>query len=175
MSADFSRGRFNFLRKILKNVKSKIFSDIEAENCVILNDEVGCLSCQYRIRHLEMKRFRDTRSYENRIKFYSVLGELDDYNTFIEEKIYMDPKFLKIYNKVYLNEPKLEEPVIPLFSKDEINNKLLQNNKEILQVLELNGTLKVNVTKEMSCESFAERFSKKYFFRPKCSCKTQTG
>ncbi len=156
VSADFSRGRFNFLRKILKNVKSKIFSDIEAENCVILNDEVGCLSCQYRIRHLEMKRFRDTRSYENRIKFYSVLGELDDYNTFIEEKIYMDPKFLKIYNKVYLNEPKPEEPVIPLFSQDEINNKLLQNNKEILQVLELNGTLKVNVTKEMSCESFAE-------------------
>ena len=55
--SDFSRGRFGFLRKILKNVKSKIFSDIEAENCVILNDEVGCLMCQYRVRHLEMKRY----------------------------------------------------------------------------------------------------------------------
>jgi len=57
VSTDFSRSRFGFLRKILKNVKSKVFADIEAENCVILNDEIGCLMCQYRVRHLEMKRY----------------------------------------------------------------------------------------------------------------------
>lgn len=159
VSSDFSRGRFSFLRKILKNVKSKIFPDIEAENCVILNDETGCLACQYRIRHLERKRFRETRTFENRIKFYSVLGELDDYATFVEEKIYEKPAFIKIYSNVFLAEKETKETVhheLPSFSKAEIDSKLLENNREILQVLELNPVLKVNITKEMACESFIE-------------------
>lgn len=156
VSSDFSRGRFSFLRRMLKNVKSRIFSDIETENCVILNNEEGCLACRYRIRHMEMKRFRETRTFENRIKFYSVLGELDDYATFIEEKIYKNPNFIKIYNKVF-SEKKPEEPILTEeLSRDEIDSKLLENNIEILKILELNSILKVNVTKEMSCESFIE-------------------
>ena len=97
------------------------------------------------------------RTFENRIKFYSVLGELDDYATFIEEKIYANPEFIRIYSKVYPIKVKnqLEEEPEEL-SNEELSNKLIENNKEILQVLELSPALKVNVTKEMSCESFIE-------------------
>jgi hypothetical protein len=96
------------------------------------------------------------RSLENRIKFYSVLGELDDYATFIEERIYANPDFIRIYSKLYPNKVKNLEEETEELSNEELNKKLIENNREIMQVLELNPVLNVNITKEMSCESFID-------------------
>ena len=54
---DYSQSKFYFFSHLLVNVKSKVFKDIETENCIIYNDEDGCVACQTRIKSLENDRF----------------------------------------------------------------------------------------------------------------------
>ncbi len=46
---DYSQSKFSFMKYLLKNVKSKVFRDIETENCIVWNDEDGCAACQSRV------------------------------------------------------------------------------------------------------------------------------
>jgi hypothetical protein len=71
VSKDYSQSRFSFMRKLLNNVKSKIFKDIQTENCIVFNDEVGCSACQRRTRNRENERFEILKA--DRFGFNSVL------------------------------------------------------------------------------------------------------
>lgn len=154
---DYSMTEFGFLRRLLKNVKSQIFNDIECENCIIFNDEDGCLACRARIRNLEMNRYYQMKA-EHMEDFYSVLRNSPTYDSFIEERIYGKPEFLKIYEQFYFKKPKKCRPDVDLeidnLNDKELNGKLIENNKEILKVIELNETLRLNECKEVPCDEF---------------------
>ena len=92
----FSRknNKFGFLRYLLKNVKSKILKDIEAENCIVFNDYEGCAACQTRVRNMEMTRFSKLKhDYYN---FGILLKHCYSYADFIETKTYENPEVYAI-------------------------------------------------------------------------------
>ena len=154
---DYSKGRFSFMRILLKNVKSRIFKDIEAENCIVYNDEDGCSACRNRVRNMEENRFNDMKN--NLFDFYYILKEVQDFNTFIELKFYEREDFLKIYNKNFGNKNDDEDEIKKLnFTSEEINLKLIENNKEIMSCIEFKWPLMVNIQKELPCEAFCESY-----------------
>lgn len=151
--------KFYFMKYLLKNVKSKIFKDIESENCVVFNDEEGCSACKVRIRLLEQKRFTDLK--HKYLEFDNILKEIDTYGEFCERKIYANPEFLIAYEEIFLDktnkidfEPESESPTTTISNEREIYDELLKRNEELLECVELDGALKLNVAKEMPCEIF---------------------
>lgn len=77
VSKDYGHSRFSFMRNLLVNVKSKVFRDIQSENCIAFNDDVGCLACQTRTRNLERARFDFLKM--DRFGFNAVLREVSSY------------------------------------------------------------------------------------------------
>lgn len=146
---------FSFLSRLLRNVKSQIFKDIEAENCIVFNTELGCAACRYRIKNYEIDRY--THILQNHFdSFYSVLKNVNDYEQFVEEEIYSKPEFLKIYEQFYFK-PKKTRPQdleVDNLNDKELNEKLIENNKGIIKVIELNETLRLNESKEVPCDAF---------------------
>lgn len=146
--------KFSFIKYLLKTVKSRIFKDIEAENCIVFNDDIGCIACQTRIRHLETARFERLR--KDRYHFGSVLKDVYNYEQFVERKIYSQPEFLEVYKEHFLKEISEEEPSIKIDpeNSEKLQEKLEETNLELLNSIELNPVLKLNVAKELPCEAF---------------------
>jgi hypothetical protein len=148
--------KFGFLRYLLKNVKSKIFKDIEAENCIVFNDFEGCSACQIRIRNMEVNRFNKLKlDYYN---FGTLLKYVYTFEDFLEDKVYLSPSFLEVYHRFYpvpddslLDE---DETLMANVDQAELHVKLVENNRELLEVMRLDKTLKLNVAKELSCDAF---------------------
>jgi hypothetical protein len=163
---DYSQPKFSFMRHLLKNVKSKVFKDIETENCIVWNDEEGCAACQSRIRMLESARFAKLK--EDRFHFGQHLREIRNFEEFVEQKIYSKFEFKQDYKEFYLKPLKEEEELIKKnsnetneethYDKEELFKKLLQNNQELINAIELDRTLKVNVAQELPCEAFALQY-----------------
>lgn len=163
---DYTKSKFYFFKHLLVNVRSKIFKDIETENCVIYNDEEGCYTCQTRIKSLERDRFNELKRNE---QFYSFLRDIYDYDIFIEEKTYLNEQFSILYDKIYF-EPFLEskkkqtkqftDEFSELESENSDNNrdylleKLEKYNNEIIKLTDLNSCLKLNTLESSSCEPF---------------------
>lgn len=144
---------FSFLSKLLKSVKSKIFNDIESENCIVFNTETGCFACRARILKYEEERFDEMKKLHFD-DFYSVLKNVFTYEQFVEEEIHLRPEFLKIYEQFY-KRPKKERMKLEADSLDdeELNGKLIENNREILEVIEL-SEMRFNVMKDVPCHEF---------------------
>jgi hypothetical protein len=163
---DYTKSKFYFFKHLLVNVKSKIFKDIETENCVIYNDEEGCFTCQTRIKSLERDRFNELKRNE---KFDMFLRNIYDFDVFIEEKRYLDENFTIMYDKYYF-EPFLEikkkqtkqfsdefselETEMDTQNRDYLLEKLYKYNNEIIKLTDLNKCLKLNTLESSSCEPF---------------------
>jgi hypothetical protein len=183
---DYTKSKFYFFKHLLVNVKSKIFKDIETENCVLYNDEEGCLTCQIRIKSLEKDRFNELK--RNQL-FDNFLRNIYDFDVFIEEKVYLDENFLILYDKYYF------EPFLELKKKQTNNNfgdefselenelttnrdylleKLEKYNTEIIKLTDLNSCLKLNTLESSSCEPFQMNYEmyriKETEFRVDCEC-----
>jgi len=167
---------FSFLSRLLRNVKSQIFKgnsyeyfvnflgfhlsfkiifilDIQIENCIVFNTEVGCFACRARIRRCEEERFDRLKQLD---EFYSLLRNISDFEAFLSEELYDNQKFLNIYEQVFPTPKKVRpEREKDTLDDQELNEKLVQNNKEILKVIELND-LRLNVAKEAPCHDFFE-------------------
>ena len=151
---DYSYGNFGFLSRLLKKVKSKIFKDIECENCVIFNNEEGCLACRHRIKNLEESRFVEMKTKYLK-EFNSLLFMVSNYEQFIEREVYLHEEFLETYDKFFSKPkkaPKTNE-YDSLNDKD-LNDKLIENNNEILRHIELSPNLGLNECKEVPCNEF---------------------
>ena len=138
------------MRHLLKNVKSKVFKDIETENCIVWNDEEGCAACQSHIRRLESERYAKLK--EDRLHFGAHLREAINFDEFVDKKIYADLAFKQAYTEFYLKPRKDEEEETnvntdeaeeTVLDKDELYKQLLTNNAELISVIELDSTLKV--------------------------------
>ena len=129
-----------------------MLKDIEIENCIIFNDEEGCLACRARIRNLEINRFNEIKK-DHFDKFYAVLRSCMCYETFIEKAVYSDPEFIQIYEKIYFK-PKPKVVSNNDLTNKEINAKLIENNEEILSKIQLDSVLKLNLAKEIPCDAF---------------------
>ena len=159
---DYSQSKFSFMKYLLKNVKSKVFKDIETENCIVWNDEDGCAACQSRIRMLESARFAKLK--EDRLHFGAHLRDVLNFDEFLEKKVYAKFEFKQDYKEFYLKPIREEEEEKSATQKaiepddeqnqDELYKKLLANNQELLNVIELDKTLKLNVAQELPCEAF---------------------
>ena len=155
---DYTHSKFSFMQYLLKNVKSKIFKDIEAENCIVFNDEEGCTACKDRIRNLEQARYTKLKENFNFNGFIRYLS----FEDFVERKIYLDAEFLKAYDEFYLTPSQQEKPVIvaepEVIDEEEVNKRLLANNKDIIDLIELDKTMRLNVAQEVACEAFALQY-----------------
>lgn len=149
--------KFGFLRYLLKNVKSKIFKDLEAENCIVYNDYEGCAACQVRIRNMEIERFNKLRlDYFN---FGILLKFIYSYEDFVQEKVYENPEFLEVYHKKYpmpedviLDE---QQEALSDVDKRDLDEKLKKNNEELLECMRMDDKiLKLNTNKELACDAF---------------------
>jgi hypothetical protein len=152
--------KFGFLKYLLKNVKSKIFKDLEAENCVVYNDYDGCAACQQRIRNMEINRFNKLR--QDYFNFGSLLKYTYTYDDFLEHKIYQNEEFLAVYHQFY---PIPDDATLDFdleddqnVNKSEVFEQLSQNNKEILEIIKLDKSPKLNVAKELGCEAFMSQY-----------------
>ncbi|CAF0966530.1 unnamed protein product [Brachionus calyciflorus] len=152
-----SEFRLSFLNLLLKTVKSRIFKDIEAENCIVFNDDIGCIACQTRIKYLEISRFEKLK--KDRYHFDFILRDIITYEDFIEKKIYLNESFLKAYEDFYLK-PNRDENIlankleIKEESKEELEQKLKETNLKLLECTELSSIMKLNVAKELPCDAF---------------------
>ena len=152
MGKDFSlQKNFSFLKSLLKNVKSKVFADIQTENCIVFNTEVGCFACRARIKKCEEDRFDTIKKLDD---FYSVLRSVFSFEQFLEDQVYEKIEFLRIYEQIF-QKKKFEREKNDEFEETEgmVNEKLIQNNVEILKVIELNE-LRLNVMKDVPCHEF---------------------
>jgi hypothetical protein len=148
--------KFGFLRFMLKSVKSKIFGDIEAENCIVFNDYEGCSACQVRIRNMEINRFNKLK--QDYYNFGTLLKYVYTYEDFVEDRIYLSASFLDAYHRIYpvpddslLDE---DQDLASQVDRAELQKRLIENNRELLEVMRLDRTLKLNVAKELSCDAF---------------------
>lgn len=152
---EYSYGNFGFLARLLKKVKSKVFKDIECENCVIFNNEEGCLACRHRIKNLEESRFVEMKTKYFK-EFNSCLFMVSSYEQFIEREVHLQEDFLKVYD-AHFSKPKKSAPKTNeddgLNDRD-LTDKLRANNNEILKYIELNQTLGLNESKEVPCNEF---------------------
>ena len=82
---DYAAPKFSFMRHLLQNVRSRVFADLEAENCVVWNDESGCAACQSRMRMLEAARFALLQ--EDRLHFGAHLSHVRNFEEFVEKKV----------------------------------------------------------------------------------------
>jgi hypothetical protein len=178
---DYSQSRFSFMKQLLKNVKSKIFKDIETENCILFNDELGCSACQIKIKKLEADRFLELKQNHN---FDEFLKYIYTYRDFLDEEVYMRDDFKKAYEEYYLklasgelsdtnnnrnklinnnnnNNNESQQENKNELSNDQmskINEDLLKNNNEILCLIELNSIYNLNMAKELPCEAFQQSY-----------------
>lgn len=157
LNPNSSEFRLSFLNLLLKTVKSRVFKDIEAENCIVFNDDLGCSACQTRIKYLEMDRFAKLK--KDHYHFDFILRDIITYEEFLEKKIYVHEKFLDAYDQFYLipnRQDKIEEDnnYFVNESKDELDRKLNETNMRLIDSIELDPVMKLNVAKELPCDAF---------------------
>lgn len=114
------------------------------------------MACRARIKTYEQDRFYEMKK-EHFDESYAVLYNISTYEQFVEEKIYLKPEFLKAYDKIYSKPKKVRpdfEPEYDDLDEKEIDLKLIENNEEILKIIELNPTLRLNLSKEIPCDAF---------------------
>ena len=91
-------------------------------------------------------------------QFDVFLNDVDSLAEFIERKIYLDEKFLSVYDDTYRREDKDEQheqqPELTPENNRELYDQLLKRNNELIEAIELDRTLKLNVAKELPCEIF---------------------
>ncbi|RNA03663.1 hypothetical protein BpHYR1_024172 [Brachionus plicatilis] len=157
LDPDSSEFRLSFLNLLLKTVKSRVFKDIEAENCIVFNDDLGCSACQTRIKYLEMERFNKLK--KDRYHFDFVLREVFTYEEFMHRKVYENEQFVDAYEQFYVRpsredrEAKAESNVVNECG-EELDRKLKETNGELIEAIELDGVMKLNVAKELPCDAF---------------------
>lgn len=138
-----------------------MLKDIESENCVVFNDELGCSACQVRIRMLELKRFSQMK--EKYKQFDIFLNDVESLSEFVERKIHLNEKFLDTYEQVYMADKDEDERkknslanevVITPENNQELYDQLFKRNVELLDSIDLDVIPKLNVAKELPCEVF---------------------
>lgn len=161
LNPNSSEFRLSFLNLLLKTVKSRVFSDIEAENCIVFNDDLGCSACQTRIKYMEMDRFQQLK--KDRYHFDFILSDVFTYEDFIEKKIHKNLEFLNAYEKFYLK-PNREEKLVDVENnyanetKEDLERKLNETNKQLIESIELDPVMKLNVAKELPCDAFQKAY-----------------
>jgi hypothetical protein len=113
---------------------------------------------------LESARFAKLK--EDRLHFGAHLRDVLNFDEFIEKKVYARFEFKQDYKEFYLKPLQEEEEEknatqkvsefddSQSFSQEDLHKKLLANNQELLNVIELEKTLKLNVAQELPCEAF---------------------
>ena len=159
-SSDSSSMRRLFA-KFYKPVRSRLFDDIECDNCVVSNDAVGCAACQRRIRNLEESRFEHLCKTNWRHVCH-LLANVYNFDSFVASGVHASDPFRRIYASLY-DAPKQdadEDEEDDDEDEERKRRKLLECSRQIVEMCELSELVETNVSEQVTCEFFALRFEK---------------